>query len=182
MALIFKWGRGNDENSETRPIINHCISRHIPYICNRNKLLNTMKTMHIGKAVINFFQKGIVLSLLIFVGLTARAHPPPTEGPYSKGKGSSSTDCAYALSPARAEVTAEASNGEVAVTVTTDAGCPWTTDSNDLWITITSATSGTGPGTVTYSYKANMSDQERTGTLMIGGQTYTVRQAGRPLI
>jgi len=141
-----------------------------------------MKTMHIGKAVINFFQKGIVLSLLIFVGLTARANPSRTEVPYSKGKVSSSTDCAYALSPARAEVTAEASNGEVAVTVTTDAGCPWTTDSNDLWITITSATSGTGPGTVTYSYKANMSDQERTGTLMIGGQTYTVRQAGRPLI
>src|SRR6218665_3521243 len=168
MALIFKWGRGNDENSETRPIINHCISRHIPYICNRNKLLNTMKTMHISKAVINFFQKGIVLSLLIFVGLTARANPSRTEAPYSKGKVSFSTDCAYAFSPARAEVTAEASNGEVAVTVTTGTNCTWTAASNDpLWITVTPATSsGTGPGTVTYSYKANMSDQERTGTLM----------------
>src|SRR6218665_2666189 len=175
MALIFKWGRGNDENSETRPIINHCISRHIPYICNRNKLLNAMKTMHISKAVINFFQKGIVLSLLIFVGLTARANPSRTEAPYSKGK-ASSTDCAYALSPARAEVTAEEGRGEVAVT--TDAGCPWTVASDaPLWITITSAASGTGPGTVTYSYKANMSDQERTGTLTISGQTHTVRQA-----
>ncbi|PGH40489.1 MAG: hypothetical protein CRN43_02635, partial [Candidatus Nephrothrix sp. EaCA] len=110
--------------------------------------------------------------------------PSRTEAPYSKEKVSSSTDCAYTFSPESMGATEEEGRGEVAVTVATGTNCTWTVASDARWITITSATSGTGtgPGTVTYSYKANMSMYARSGIITIGGQNYTVNQAGRPLI
>jgi hypothetical protein len=50
--------------------------------------------------------------------------------------------------------------------------------SNYSWITITSGSSGTGSGTVTYSVVANTTGSTRTGTMTIGGQTFTVTQHG----
>ncbi|PGH38576.1 MAG: hypothetical protein CRN43_14255, partial [Candidatus Nephrothrix sp. EaCA] len=144
-----------------------------------------MQTVYIGENAIHFFKKGIALSLLIFAGLTAHANPSYTETPYSKGKiSSSATECTYALSAMNHSVEADA-GANVAVTVTViGTSCTWTAAvaSNVGWITVISGASGTGNGTVTYSYKANMSESERTGTLTIAGQTYTVTQAGRPLI
>ena len=46
------------------------------------------------------------------------------------------------------------------------------------WLTIPSTTSGTGSGTVSYSVAANSATTSRTGTMTIGGQTFTVNQAG----
>ncbi len=63
------------------------------------------------------------------------------------------------------------------VSVTAPDGCTWTATSNDSWITVLSGTSGTGNGSVTYSVVAN-GLAARTGTLTIGGQTFTVVQAG----
>ena len=45
-------------------------------------------------------------------------------------------------------------------------------------MTVTSGSSGTGPGTVTYNVTANTSTSPRTGTLTIAGHTVTVTQAG----
>src|SRR6218665_3840811 len=144
-----------------------------------------MQTVYIGENAIHFFKKGIAFSLLIFAGLTAHAGPSNMEAPYSKGKiSSSATDCTYTLSAMNHSVGANA-GANVAVTVTAiGTSCTWTAAvaSNVGWITVISGASGTGNGTVTYSYKANMSESERTGTLTIAGQTYTVTQAGRPLI
>ncbi|PGH37171.1 MAG: hypothetical protein CRN43_22750, partial [Candidatus Nephrothrix sp. EaCA] len=144
-----------------------------------------MKTIYIRKNASHFFKKGIALSLLIFAGLAAHATPSYAETSYSKGKISSSTaECAYTLSPASKSVGADAGAG-VTITVTpTGTSCDaWTATvaSNAGWITITSGRSGTGIGTVTYSYQANMSAAERRGTLTIANQTYAVTQAGRPL-
>ena len=50
---------------------------------------------------------------------------------------------------------------------------------NTSWITITSGSSGTGNGTVTYNVTANTSTTSRPGTLTIAGQTLNVTQAGR---
>ena len=59
------------------------------------------------------------------------------------------------------------------------AGCGWTGASNNTtWITVTSGSSGTGPGTVNYNVAANTSTSPRTGTLTIAGHTVTVTQAG----
>src|SRR5262249_55096700 len=55
--------------------------------------------------------------------------------------------------------------------------CAWTAASNNGdWITLTSAPSGSGNATITFTAAAN-SGAARTGTLTIGGQTLTVNQA-----
>ena len=51
---------------------------------------------------------------------------------------------------------------------------------NDAWITISSGANGSGNGSVSYNVAANMGTSSRTGTMTIGGQTFTVTQAGAP--
>jgi hypothetical protein len=48
--------------------------------------------------------------------------------------------------------------------------------SNDSWITVTSGASGTGNGTVTFSYTANTGNRDREGTLTVAGRNATVEQ------
>jgi hypothetical protein len=84
--------------------------------------------------------------------------------------------CSYGLSAASQSVGAAAGTGTVGVT--TAAGCAWTATSNDSWLTITSGASGTGNGTVQFSFADNSDPAARTGTLTIAGQTFTINQAG----
>jgi hypothetical protein len=63
-----------------------------------------------------------------------------------------------------------------AESVSTATGCSWTATSNASWITITSGSSGTGNGSVAFAVDANIGG-ERSGTLTIAGQTFTVTQA-----
>ncbi len=81
--------------------------------------------------------------------------------------------CTYSINPTSANVAAGGGTGNV--TVTTTAGCAWTAASNDSWITVTSGATGTGNGTVGYSVAAN-SGADRTGTITIAGQTFTITQ------
>ncbi|MGO4885789.1 MAG: BACON domain-containing protein [Bryobacteraceae bacterium] len=77
---------------------------------------------------------------------------------------------AYTLNVASA-----AGNGQVLLV----AAGPWTAVSNASWLTVNPATaSGTGNGTVLFSYAANLSPTPQTGTLTISGQVLTVTQAG----
>ncbi len=55
--------------------------------------------------------------------------------------------------------------------------CGWVVAASASWIGITSATSGTGNGSVTYSVAAN-TGAARSGTLTIAGQRLTISQAG----
>jgi M6 family metalloprotease-like protein len=66
--------------------------------------------------------------------------------------------------------------GAATVTVTAPAGCGWAVLSNDNWLTVTSAASGTRNGTVSYSFTANAAVTARTGTISIGRQAYNVNQ------
>ncbi|TAL00326.1 MAG: PKD domain-containing protein [Verrucomicrobia bacterium] len=84
--------------------------------------------------------------------------------------------CTYSLSPVSTSMTASGGSGNVSVTAI--AGCAWSATANDAWITITSGGSGSGNGTVSYSVAANGSSSSRSGTLTIGGQTFTVNQSG----
>ncbi len=85
--------------------------------------------------------------------------------------------CTYALNPTSKSFTS--STGTGTVSVTSASGCAWSATSNNTsWLTVTSGGSGAGSGTVSYSVIANTSTTSRTGTLTIGGQTYTVTQAG----
>ena len=78
----------------------------------------------------------------------------------------------YALSASSTNVAASASSGSVGVTASN--GCPWTAASSTNWLHTTS--SGTGNGTVSYTFDANPAGTARSGTITVGGQTFTVSQ------
>ena len=84
------------------------------------------------------------------------------------------TSCSYALNKTSELISEQGGSGSL--TLTTGGGCPWTAASNAGWLTITSATSGNGPATITYSVAAN-SGQQRVGAITVGGQSFTVTQA-----
>jgi Putative binding domain, N-terminal len=72
-----------------------------------------------------------------------------------------------------------AGSGSYTTTVSTTSGCAWTAVSlSPSWITVTSGSSGTGPGPVAFTVAANVSTSPRLGTLTIAGRSVTVTQAG----
>lgn len=86
--------------------------------------------------------------------------------------------CSYTASPTSFDVSASA--GNQTVTVTSGSSCNWTaTKSPDAsWITITSGASGSGNGSVGFSFTANNGTVRRSATLTVAGQTVTVNQGG----
>jgi hypothetical protein len=83
--------------------------------------------------------------------------------------------CTYAISPTSQSFEKSMGTGGP-ISVTTQPGCTWTAVSNANWITVTSGSSGTGSGNVTYAVGANTTGSDRTGTLTIARQTLTVTQ------
>ena len=87
--------------------------------------------------------------------------------------------CTYGLIPTSQSMIA--GGGSSSTSVITPGGCAWTAVNNTgVWLTITGPTSGTGSAVVTFTAAANSSQQPRTGTLTIGGQTFTLNQAASP--
>ena len=82
--------------------------------------------------------------------------------------------CSYTISPKNRSFTAE--GGSAFVDLWAQEACSWSAVSNDNWITITSGATGSSYGTIYYSVSANTTGANRTGTLMISGQTFTVFQ------
>jgi len=84
--------------------------------------------------------------------------------------------CDYTISPTSQSFSSNGGSGSVSVT--TQSECIWTATSKASWITITSGNSGTGDGTVSYSVSVNTETSQRTGTMTIAGETFTVTQEG----
>ncbi|HEX5732816.1 MAG TPA: BACON domain-containing carbohydrate-binding protein [Blastocatellia bacterium] len=84
------------------------------------------------------------------------------------------TACAYTVSPL--SQTVAAAGGTATASVTTAAGCAWNAKADVSWITITSASAGTGNGSVTYSVAANTGPSGRNGTITIAGKKINVKQ------
>jgi len=82
--------------------------------------------------------------------------------------------CSFSISPGSQN--AGSIGGNVSVNVTAGGGCAWTAESNAPWIGIASGNAGSGNGTVQLVIAAN-SGGDRTGTVTIAGQTFTVVQA-----
>ncbi|HEY6804209.1 MAG TPA: M12 family metallo-peptidase [Pyrinomonadaceae bacterium] len=82
------------------------------------------------------------------------------------------TTCTYALSPSTQSFGSSGGNGSF--TVTTAQSCSWSALSNASWITTTS--SGTGSGTVSYVVTGN-TGSARTGSITVGSQNFTVTQS-----
>jgi len=83
--------------------------------------------------------------------------------------------CTFSVSPTDSNMTS--AGGAASVSVTAGTACGWTATSNVTWMTVTSGTSGTGNGTVSYAVDPNPSPPARTGTLTVAGQTVSVTQA-----
>ena len=84
------------------------------------------------------------------------------------------SSCLPSITPTTAA--APVGGGAGQVTVSADAGCAWTAQSQVPWITMTGG--GTGPGLATYTVAPNNTGAVRTGTLLIAGHTVTITQAG----
>ena len=83
--------------------------------------------------------------------------------------------CTYSISPTGINAPGTASSGSI--TVTTPAGCAWTTTSGSSFLTFQNGTGRTGTGTVTYSVAANTTTTARTLTANVAGLAFNVSQA-----
>ncbi|MBK9313320.1 MAG: hypothetical protein IPM55_03565 [Acidobacteria bacterium] len=87
-----------------------------------------------------------------------------------------SPGCTYTVTPATA------SYGPVgalnSITVQTQAGCSWSAQSYNSWITLISEPGGTGNGFVNYQVDENTSQGFRVGKLYAAGKFITIIQAG----
>ena len=82
--------------------------------------------------------------------------------------------CTYALSPATTTLGSGGGTGPT-ITIKTTTSCTWTATTSAPWVTFTSATSGTGDGTVRFSVAANVGPA-RSGAILIGDAVFTVNQ------
>jgi RHS repeat-associated protein len=96
---------------------------------------------------------------------------------FTINQGPSPSSCIYRLNKSNDPV--PELEGSYAFTLETDAGCPWTASSNAGWLSITSATIGTGPASFSYKVLANSGGQ-RIGLITVAGQQLTITQAPNP--
>jgi hypothetical protein len=89
------------------------------------------------------------------------------------------TGCSFALDPTSAQFLPVGGQGTFTVSVYST--CSWTAVSHDEWITVSSG-AGIGDGSVSYSVAANTTAVERTGTITVGGQTFTLVQERSTLV
>jgi uncharacterized repeat protein (TIGR03803 family) len=85
--------------------------------------------------------------------------------------------CTFKLSPEDGRLNATGGSATIKVKPNFD-DCDWTAVSNDSFITITDGTNGVVKGTVTYSVPVNTNTTALTGSIIIGGETFTVTQSG----
>ncbi len=86
------------------------------------------------------------------------------------------TPCAT-LTPSSRTYPSAGSVASDTVTIGAAASCSWTAVSTASWITVTNGSSGSGPGTVTYSLTGNNTPSMRTGIITIDRQSFTIAQA-----
>jgi hypothetical protein len=88
-------------------------------------------------------------------------------------------NCTYNVSPL--SVVATATAGSASLTVTpSNAACGWTATPAAAWLSVDPA-SAAGPATVSVTWAASSSRNQREGTVTIAGQTVSVSQAGKPV-
>jgi uncharacterized protein (TIGR03437 family) len=89
------------------------------------------------------------------------------------------TSCAIAASPTTLAVAS--TGGTASVNLGAGASCPWAVESLPDWIGVAGDPFGTGPATVSLAVAANP-DMPRSATILAGGQSVTVAQAGTATI
>jgi hypothetical protein len=82
--------------------------------------------------------------------------------------------CTYTVVPAATAV--PSAGATVGVALTTGSTCGWTASSSASWLTV-SAASGTGTAALTYTATPNTATTQRSATLTVAGQPFTITQA-----
>ena len=85
--------------------------------------------------------------------------------------------CTYSISPADKAFNNSAGSGSISMTASA-ADCSWTVVASDAWLTVSSAASGLGSGTIDYSISANSNSATRQGTVTIANKTFNISQTG----
>jgi Viral BACON domain/Kelch motif len=88
---------------------------------------------------------------------------------------SSPAQCTYSISPESKVF--RSSGGSSTISVVASSGCGWTASANASWIIIDSG-SGSGNGTVSYSISPNPTSRKRLGSILVGGQVFSIKQRG----
>jgi len=84
--------------------------------------------------------------------------------------------CTYSVAPTTIDVPAAGGTESVALTAS-DASCAWTASTETSWISVTSASTGTGSASITFAVAENTATTSRSGAVTVGGQSVTVDQA-----
>ena len=79
------------------------------------------------------------------------------------------------ISPASGCFTYE--GGSSSINVSAAAGLNWTAESDSDWVVITSGSSGTGDGTVSFTVDPNPTSTRRTALITVEDKTFTVKQS-----
>ena len=96
--------------------------------------------------------------------------------PWTLGQNLPTAACDYTLSPASATLPVGGGTGNFLVQA--GAGCAWTAQTRENWITIAPPNTGTGTGSVSYSVLANLGPNARTGTITVQDKSFTLTQTG----
>ncbi len=97
------------------------------------------------------------LAIVICGGMTARAQ------------------CPYALNAGGQAFTPAGGSGSIVITALQ--GCAWNVTGTPGWVTLMSSGTGTGNGTLTYQVAVNAVGDRSSGSIAIGGASFTVEQA-----
>jgi hypothetical protein len=89
------------------------------------------------------------------------------------GKGTYTPSCNFSLSPAGGSYLS--AGGAGAITITAPSGCDWSASENVDWLKFTSATTGSGNGSVLYTVSENTSSN-RSAIILVAGKSFMVRQ------
>jgi len=84
--------------------------------------------------------------------------------------------CSYSIDPASASY--EARGGAGAITLQTQAPCAWSASTNVAWIELASRGTVVGDGRVAYDVRPNSNIADRTGTITVAGQQFSIAQEG----
>jgi hypothetical protein len=121
------------------------------------------QTVYIGIAVVSSRRGVWATASFDNVSVTGGAAPP----------------CAFSLSPVTASVPATVTRGTVTLTAS-GASCAWNAASSSGFLTVTSPRTGTGTATLAWEVTGNRIAFQRSGTITVAGQTFTVTQAASP--
>ena len=86
--------------------------------------------------------------------------------------------CSYTLTPSTKNFPANGGSGNFAVAAASE--CAWTPTVSDSYISVLFTSGPQGNGTVNFTVAANIQPIQRTGTITVGGQTFTVTQDAAP--